>query len=416
MKIKRRKDNKNRVLKDGEYQRSNGSYEYKWRDKKGKRHSIYAKSLDLLRQKEATLLKDAINGINYNKKITVNDLFKKWKTLKKGLKDNTFQNYQYLYELFISESIGEITINNLKKSDIRLFYNHLADKRHLKISTIDNIHTVLHQVLDIAVDDEYILNNPSDNALKELKQARTSGKKGKKALTLKQQKLFEDFLSENSKYKGWYPIFITMLWTGMRVGEITGLRWEDIDFDNNLIHINHTLVYYDTRTEKGCKFAINTPKTKAGKRTIPMLQKVKKALKQEKERQNDLGINCNVKIDGYTNFVFLNRFGNVYQQCSLNKALKRIIRDCNYEIFDGKIKSDTILPNFSNHSLRHTFTTRMVESGINLKVMQEILGHSDISTTMNIYAEATQDLKEKEIKKLSLSLQDSISGLRQFYD
>ncbi|MGF1399905.1 tyrosine-type recombinase/integrase [Streptococcus infantarius] len=416
MKIKRRKDNKNRVLKDGEYQRSNGSYEYKWRDKKGKRHSIYAKSLDLLRQKEATLLKDAINGINYNKKITVNDLFKKWKTLKKGLKDNTFQNYQYLYELFISESIGEITIKNLKKSDIRLFYNHLADKRHLKINTIDSIHTVLHQVLDIAVDDEYILNNPSDNALKELKQARTNGKKGKKALTLKQQKLFEDFLSENSKYKGWYPIFITMLWTGMRVGEITGLRWEDIDFDNNLIHINHTLVYYDTRTEKGCKFAINTPKTKAGKRTIPMLSKVKKALKQEKERQNDLGINCNVKIDGYTNFVFLNRFGNVYQQCSLNKALKRIIRDCNYEIFDGKIKSDTILPNFSNHSLRHTFTTRMVESGTNLKVMQEILGHSDISTTMNIYAEATQDLKEKEMKKLSLSLQDSISGLRQFYD
>lgn len=416
MKIKRRKDNKNRVLKDGEYQRSNGSYEYKWRDKKGKRHSIYAKSLDLLRQKEATLLKDAINGINYNKKITVNDLFKKWKTLKKGLKDNTFQNYQYLYELFISESIGKITIKNLKKSDIRLFYNHLADKRHLKISTIDSIHTVLHQVLDIAVDDEYILNNPSDNALKELKQARTNGKKGKKALTLKQQKLFEDFLSENSKYKGWYPIFITMLWTGMRVGEITGLRWEDIDFDNNLIHINHTLVYYDTRTEKGCKFAINTPKTKAGKRTIPMLSKVKKALKQEKERQNDLEINCNVKIDGYTNFVFLNRFGNVYQQCSLNKALKRIIRDCNYEIFDGKIKSDTILPNFSNHSLRHTFTTRMVESGINLKVMQEILGHSDISTTMNIYAEATQDLKEKEMKKLSLSLQDSISGLRQFYD
>lgn len=177
MKIKRRKDNKNRVLKDGKYQRSNGSYEYKWRDKKGKRHSIYAKSLDLLRQKEATLLKDAINGINYNKKITVNDLFKKWKTLKKGLKDNTFQNYQYLYELFISESIGEITIKNLKKSDVRLFYNHLADKRHLKISTIDNIHTVLHQVLDIAVDDEYILNNPSDNALKELEQTEKKERK-----------------------------------------------------------------------------------------------------------------------------------------------------------------------------------------------------------------------------------------------
>lgn len=416
MKLKRRKDNNNRVLKDGEYQRTNGSYEYKWRDKKGKRHSVYAKTLNELRKKESSLLKDSITGINCNEKITIDDLFNKWKTLKRGLKDNTFQNYQYLYELFISESIGKITITNLKKTDIRLFYNHLADKRNLKISTIDNIHTVLHQILSIAVDDEYILTNPADNALKELKQARTNGKKGRRALTLEQQKIFESFLISNNKYKGWYPIFITMLWTGMRVGEITGLRWEDVDFDNNIIHINHTLVYYDTRTEDGCKYAIHTPKTKAGNRTIPMLPKVKAALMQEKRRQEDLKIECHIKIDGYTNFIFLNRFGNVYQQSSLNKALKRIIRDCNYEIFDGKINSNTILPNFSNHSLRHTFTTRMVESGTNLKVMQEILGHSDISTTMNIYAEATQELKEKEMKKLGESLQNNLSGLRQIYD
>lgn len=251
MKLKRRKDNNNRVLKDGEYQRTNGSYEYKWRDKRGKRHSVYAKTLNELRKKESSLLKDSITGINCNEKITIDDLFNKWKTLKRGLKDNTFQNYQYLYELFISESIGKITITNLKKTDIRLFYNHLADKRNLKISTIDNIHTVLHQILSIAVDDKYILTNPADNALKELKQARTNGKKGRRALTLEQQKIFENFLISNNKYKGWYPIFITMLWTGMRVGEITGLRWEDVDFDNNIIHINHTLVYYDTRTEDG---------------------------------------------------------------------------------------------------------------------------------------------------------------------
>lgn len=137
---------------------------------------------------------------------------------------------------------------------------------------------------------------------------------------------------------------------------------------------------------------------------------------KKKRRQEDLKIECHIKIDGYTNFIFLNRFGNVYQQSSLNKALKRIIRDCNYEIFDGKINSNTILPNFSNHSLRHTFTTRMVESGTNLKVMQEILGHSDISTTMNIYAEATQELKEKEMKKLGESLQNNLPGLRQIYD
>ncbi|WP_302066984.1 tyrosine-type recombinase/integrase, partial [uncultured Streptococcus sp.] len=87
-----------------------------------------------------------------------------------------------------------------------------------------------------------------------------------------------------------------------------------------------------------------------------------------------------------------------------------------FELFDGKINSHALLPHLRKLSLRHTFTTRMVESGTNLKVMQEILGHSDISTTMNIYAEATQELKEKEMKKLGESLQNNLSGLRQIYD
>ncbi|WP_278558972.1 tyrosine-type recombinase/integrase [Streptococcus constellatus] len=407
----KRKDNKNRILKDGEYQRPNGTYEYRWRDKRQKRHVIYAKTLIVLREKQKQILKDFLNGLNVNNKITVDDLYIKWKSLKRGLKDNTFKNYQYLYEYFVSDQLGSILISNLKKSDIRSFYNYLAEERHVKVSTIDSIHTVLHQVLQIALDDEYITNNPSDNALKELKQSRTEGKKTNKALTLNEQLLFEKFLETSSRYKGWYPVFITMLWTGLRVGEVTGLRWEDIDFENDTINVNHTLVYYDTRTQNGVTFAINTPKTKAGERIVPLLPRVKEALLMEKERQTELDITCKSKIDGYTNFIFLNRFGNVFHQGTLNKALKRIVRDCNFAVLDGIIKSEVMLPNFSNHTLRHTFTTRMVETGTNMKAMQEILGHSDISTTMNIYAEATKELKEKEMVRLGESLENSFSKL-----
>lgn len=407
----KRKDNKNRILKDGEYQRPNGTYEYRWRDKRQKRHVIYAKTLIVLREKQKQILKDFLNGLNVNNKITVDDLYIKWKSLKRGLKDNTFKNYQYLYEYFVSDQLGAILISNLKKSDIRSFYNSLAEERHVKVSTIDSIHTVLHQVLQIALDDEYITNNPSDNALKELKQSRTEGKKTNKALTLNEQLLFEKFLETSSRYKGWYPVFITMLWTGLRVGEVTGLRWEDIDFENDTINVNHTLVYYDTRTQNGVTFAINTPKTKAGERIVPLLPRVKEALLMEKERQTELDITCKSKIDGYTNFIFLNRFGNVFHQGTLNKALKRIVRDCNFAVLDGIIKSEVMLPNFSNHTLRHTFTTRMVETGTNMKAMQEILGHSDISTTMNIYAEATKELKEKEMVRLGESLENSFSKL-----
>lgn len=97
MAIERRKDNKNRVLKEGEYQRANGTFEYKWRDKKGKRHSIYAKSLDELRNKEIDMLRDALDGIRADKNdLTINDLYYLWVQLKRGLKDNTFQNYKYM--------------------------------------------------------------------------------------------------------------------------------------------------------------------------------------------------------------------------------------------------------------------------------------------------------------------------------
>ncbi len=120
------------------------------------------------------------------------------------------------------------------------------------------------------------------NLWKELKKAHNFEIDKRRALTVAEQEIFEAFLSENKQYHRWYPIFVIMLWTGMRVGEITGLRWCDIDFEDETISVNHTLVYYSTRTEQGQIFAINTPKTKAGERIIPMFPKVKEAFLMEK--------------------------------------------------------------------------------------------------------------------------------------
>lgn len=257
----------------------------------------------------------------------------------------------------------------------------------------------IYQVLELGVEDDYIRYNPSDNALRELKKAYSNDSVKRKALTLKEQEIFENYLRNSDKYNNWYPIFTVMLWTGMRVGEITGLRWCDVDFEAELINVNHTLVYYSKGKKNGLVYAVNSPKTEAGKREIPMLPKVKEALLQEKRNQYELGISCMAEVDGYTDFIFVNRFGGVQNQVTLNKALRRIIRDCNYEILDkckGK-QEHVLLPKFSNHSLRHTFTTRMCEAGVNIKAMQEILGHADAETTMDIYAEATTDLKRSEL-------------------
>lgn len=398
MAVERRKDNKNRVLKDGEYQRANGTFEYKWRDKRGKRHSIYAKTLEELRNKEADVLRDALDGIRADKKdLTINDLYDLWVQIKRGLKDNTFSNYKYMYTQFVKDNFGYSKIADLKRTDVRAFYNQLADSLHLKTATIDNIHTVLHQVLELGVEDEYLRYNPSDNALKELKKAHNSDSEKRKALTVSEQELFEAYLRESGQYNRWYPIFITLLWTGMRVGEITGLRWCDIDLEDEIISVNHTLVYYSRGKAEGCSFAINTPKTQAGKRIIPMMPKVKEAFLLEKQYQEECDLKCNVVIDGYTDFIFINRFGGVQHQGTLNKALRRIIRDCNYEVLDNIKQTAITLPNFSNHALRHTFTTRMCEAGVNIKVMQDVLGHADAEITMNIYAEATKDFKLTEL-------------------
>ena len=197
----------------------------------------------------------------------------------------------------------------------------------------------------------------------------------------------------------WYPVFYVMANTGMRVGEITGLRWSDIDLKKGIIRVNHTLVYYNHRDEKGCYFSINTPKTKAGEREIPMTEGVKQAFLMEREFQSQAEISSKSRVDGYDDFIFVNRYGDVQNQGNLNKALRRMMRDCNDEILEkyGADSDPVLLPQFSCHILRHTFATRLCESGANLKFIQSILGHADVSTTMNIYVDVTDALKKKEI-------------------
>ncbi len=402
----KRKDKDRIVLRKGECQRPNGSYDYRWTDQFGKRHVIYGKTLEELREKEKEVDRDISDGIKAEKRnTTINELFDLWCHIKRGLKDNTFQNYKYMYNTFVRPKFGKLKISQVKKSDVKRFYNYLADERGLQASTIDSIHTVLHQVFDLAVDDGYIRSNPSERVLKELKQAHCFQTEKRKALTVAEQELFLDYLRNTPQYRHWYPIFAVMLGTGLRVGEATGLRWCDIDLDEGLIDVNHTLVYYSHGPQKGCSFNVNTPKTKAGERVVPMLGFVKEAFLEERENQKETGISCNASVDGYTDFIFVNRYGDTQHLGTLNKAIRRIIRDCNDAQFEKSENPEVLLPHFSCHTLRHTFTTRMCEAGVNIKVIQDALGHADVSTTLGIYADVTKDLRKDEFAGLDAYFQ-----------
>ena len=145
----------------------------------------------------------------------------------KGIKDSTFKNYIYMYETFVRPTFGKKRLVDVKKSDVKRFYNLLVDDRGLKISTVVNIHNVLYQVFQIAVEDDMIRGNPTLNTMKELRLSHTLDTEKRKALSIEQEALLLDFLKRRPQYQHWYPIFYIMLNTGMRVGEITGLRWCD---------------------------------------------------------------------------------------------------------------------------------------------------------------------------------------------
>lgn len=409
-KIEKRKDDKRSVLKKGETQRDNGTYDYRWTDKRGNRHAIYAKTLSELREKEKQITKDTLEGLkSEGRSLSLDDIFNVWKSLKRGIRDNTMSNYIYMYETFIKPSIGKSKITSVKKSDVKRFYNYLVDQRGLQPSTVDGINNVLHQLFDMAVDDMYIRINPATNVLKELKKSHAYKSEQRHALTKDQQNLFLSFLKSHNIYSHWYPIFAVMVGTGLRVGELTGLRWCDIDLDNDYIDVNHTLIYFSHRIEKSIKgnyYTINKPKTVKSERQIPMLDFVKEAFMMEKEYQKLADIKCQSVIDGYTDFIFLNYEGNVQNSQNLNRTIKRVIRDCNDAEFLKDENPKVLLPNFSCHSLRHTFTTRLCEAGVNVKVIQDVLGHTDITTTLNIYAEATKDMKKKAFDGLDKLFSD----------
>ena len=183
------------------------------------------------------------------------------------------------------------------------------------------------------------------------------------------------------------------------------LLFEDVDFKNRTISINHNLVYR-VQEDGTCTNHVNSPKTKAGIRIIPMIDEVFDAFLEEYQYQKVIGF-CTDEIDGYSGFVFCTGDGKVYLPNAINRTIRSICADYNKEE-ESKAKEENrdpvLLPKFSCHILRHTFCTRFCENETNLKVIQEIMGHADISTTMDVYAEATQEKKKESMTSLQSAL------------
>lgn len=380
----KRKDSKGRVLKDGESERGDGRYCYRYYGLDGKRKCVYDRDLSSLRNKELQINKDLEDGI-YRNNITLNQAFDRYMAVKADLRDGTRHKYNLEYGRWIRDSwLGNKCISDIKKSDILLFYKEKSEK--YANGTIRNMHKYIRPALEMAMEDDLIRKNPANNCIKDY-----MGSKPRQAMTKEDTVKMLSYAENEFDYGKEYLLAVKiMLGTGLRVGETVGLTWDDVDMKNGTIKVDKqfTLIAGGGMHE----YHISKPKTDSSIRTIPMSKDVLEMMKAHKNQTYFKSIKYGVSIDGYSGFVFHTRTGLPILPNRINDYLAKLVKSYN------KTHEDS-LPKISCHTMRHTFCTRMSELGINPKSLQYIMGHSSYKTTADIYVTETEDHAIEEFRR-----------------
>lgn len=404
---KSRKDKKGRVLRTGEHYRENDHrYVYSYLDPRGKRISIYSQDLGKLREKEDELKRDQLEGINSYVKghVTVNEAFDRCMSLKTNLRRTTRANYEMMYDAHVRDGFGKKRLGSVKFSDVLQFYKILVEEDGITPTTVATINNCLYPAFELAVRDDILRKNPCRGVLKEMSAQIGKNKGVRKALTIEQQKAFMNYIDGHPVYDHRVPMFTILLGTGCRCGEFIGLRWKDIDMEKRIIDINHSLVRVKRhRNDPSLRLGVSNTKTESGTRKIPMMDDVYDAFERIYAEQSITGFNETV-IEGMSGFIFMNANGDVLSDDNINSAIKRIVESYNMDE-SAKAEKDNreavLLPHFSCHVLRHTFCTRLCENETNLKVIQTVMGHKNIKTTLDIYAEATAEKTQEVMQDFS---------------
>lgn len=395
---KKRVDSKGRVLRVGESQNKQGRYIYKWTDCTGARNTVYATTLVELREKEQRIQRDIQDGISSTSaNMTLNHLFNLYMSTKSNIRETTRVLYLTYWSANIKPSIlSDMKISQIKQLHVKKWIIELKDKG-AKTSSIKAYKTLLTSVFQFAVDNDYIRRNPCRNCEQDKAEPST-----KTALTKRQQEKLLDFLENDDLYKVYYPLILFILNTGLRAGEVCGLTKDDIDMKKGVVHVRKQLGYRNIGD--GYQYYWQPLKTAAGHRDIPLTPAAKKALIMEKELDFALGRRAKEQeVAGRSGIVFINNRGMALNSYSIDGTIKRIISVYNQresKEAETENREPELLPHISVHILRHTFCTRSVESGINIKTVQYLMGHSEIATTLNIYTHVNAEQVKSEMKKL----------------
>jgi len=316
-----------------------------------------------------------------------------------NVKETTVHTYKQMYSCYIEPTLGGKYLSQVKPVHIQKVYNDLLE-RGLSAKSISNIQGMLYDIFETACRNDVILKNPCKGITRP-KVEQTN----RRVLSVEEQHTLVSYLKKD-KFKPYEPLIVTLLGTGLRIGEALGLTWDDIDFKNEQIAVNKTLVYVkDLKTDKYV-FKFQTPKTKNSLRTIPMLSDVKRALKHQKICQNRLRLYMGNEwqpLKGFEDIVFTSLKGRPYQECDIRHFLINIVAEINADeqaLAEKENREPVIMEHVHPHALRHTFATRCFERDIPPKTVQHLLGHASARMTLDLYTHVSEQKKLEDMKKL----------------
>ena len=382
--MERRKDSKGRVLKKGESERKDGRYQYRYNDAFGARKTVYANGLNELRDLEKRIEKDIGDGIDYSKgQMTVYELVERYLSLKQGVRYNTRIGYNFVSNILGKEPFSRLKVSNVKVSDAQKWIIKMYNDGK-GYSTLSSICGVVKPAFQMACNEDVIRKNPFDFKITDVV---PNNSKKREALTEGEQIEWLSFIKNDKTYCKYYDEFVVLLNTGMRVSEFCGLTSKDLDFNNRKINVDHQLV-----RERNGKYYVEKTKTQAGCRFIPMTNEVFQSLKRIIENRPKLKIEP--FVDGYTGFILVDKNGNPKIALHIENEIRWSLK-----------KYKKLFPNkppiiVTPHVLRHTFCTNMINAGMDAKKLQYLMGHSDVSTTLNIYTHMGYEKASEQMLKI----------------
>ena len=396
----KRRDHRGRILRDGEVQEPNGRYKFFYTTAKGKRKAIYSWKLvstdrlpqgrrdcDALRDQEdflrrGQLLNDGKKSQESNQTVYGSVLM--YSGNRKGIRATTRQGYKTVCNQLEKDPFGERRIDSVTAMEARKWLESLQSRKGFSYSSIHTIRGVLRGAFKEAVFNGWVDQNPFSEF--SLKDAIDNDAVRREAIDEDTERKLMEFIKEDKHYSMYYDAFFILLHTGMRVSEFCGLTFKDVDLDKKEVRIDHQLMRVGTNV-----YCEPNAKTKAGNRTIPISDEACDAFKRLMEARPKP--EKEPVIDGYRGFINLDKDCRPTVAMHWEHRLQHI-----REKYNAHYKEP--LPKITPHVLRHTYCTRQALSGMNPKILQYLMGHSDISLTLGYYTHARCDDAKKELERM----------------